>query len=184
MRKWPITADISIPLHRLNKLQKTSNRHHSRNCWQFRTLTTPKGCCKASRETEIFLKSESVSQHQPLLLLQFGKTTAFHFDSFHTTTADFKAKVNIQGWLCCLQQINCIAAGVFFGSWLPDRERWTKNSATISGETWHLFQQVFCWLTLLLNPSRYVYYVLHGEMKLDHVTVVRGVYAGHEGEGR
>lgn len=106
---------ISIPLHRLNKLQKTSNCHHSRNCWQFRTqITTPKGCCKASRETEIFLKSESVSQHQPLLLLQFGKTTAFHFDSFHTTTADFKATVNIQGWLCCLQQINCIAAGFFF----------------------------------------------------------------------
>lgn len=53
-----------------------------------------------------------------------------------------QGKGQIQGLLCRLQQISCIAAGVLF-SRLPEREMWSENSTTIGGQTWNLFQQVF-----------------------------------------
>lgn len=115
----------AIPLHQLNKLQKSSNCHHSRNCWPIRTqITTPKGCCKVSRETKIFLKSESLSQHQPLFLLQFGKTTALHFDSFHAASADFKAKVKYRDrFVVATDQLYCCRV---FGFTI---KIWTENFA-------------------------------------------------------
>lgn len=139
-----LTIDISIwqPYHYTDSPSCKNHQicHHSRNCWPIRTqITSPKVGYKASRETKIWTKS--VSQHQPVFLLQFGKTTALHFDSFHTASVDFKAKVKYRDrFVVC---------------------NWKLCSSAIGGQTWNIFQQVFLLIETALNPSRYVHYILH-----------------------